>query len=68
MVVELPKIMEAHHQSELEKITDEDIENKVEDYIDKHGYKMHDLSMENECLTHGQVVSIIYYFLNKLKQ
>lgn len=48
--------------------SDEEISNYIENYINKYGYKMHDLSSENECLTHSGVENIIEWIKNELKK
>jgi len=57
---------EAYHKAEVEVISDEEISNHIENYIKQHGYKMHDLELENSCVTYSQVENIVEWFKNKL--
>ena len=60
------QMMEEYHQSRVNAISEEDISDKIEYFIENHGYKMHDLSMENDCVTHGQVENLIQWFKEQL--
>tara|TARA_R110000803_G_scaffold76454_1_gene141087 strand:+ start:20823 stop:21137 length:315 start_codon:yes stop_codon:yes gene_type:complete len=60
------KEKQAYHESRVNAVTDEMISNHIENYIEKYGYKMHDLSSENECLTLGGVENCVELIKNKL--
>jgi len=49
-------------------ISDEEISDKIEDYINKHGYKSHDLSLNNEYLSHSQVENLMEWMRDKLSE
>lgn len=58
------KAMEAYANQQ--KVSDEEIENKVEQYIKDFGYKGHDLAFDNEYLSHSQVVGLLEWMRDKL--
>lgn len=69
-VIDKEAISFADHyfQYQLKKImpSDEEIESYIEKYIEHNGYKMHDLSMHNECLTEQGVADCVDWLKEKL--
>lgn len=57
---------EYYHKAKIEAISDEMISDYIEDYIRKYGYKMYDLQIENDCITHSQVENILEWFKKEL--
>jgi len=61
-------IKETLEEVEKSLMSDEEMSYTIEEYIDKHGYKGHDLSMCNDYLTHSQVENMVNIQRNKTQE